>query len=255
VVRAGEVPVMTGPEKGAAAGRGHLRAGDADRERVIEVLKAAFVQGRLDHDELDSRVGQVFTSRTYAELAVLTADIPARQADARQPGTGLAGTGPSSTPARTGPSSTPARTRPSSTPARTGPSSTPARTLGKAARRAGLCLLAAFALVGVMALTNMEFFAALAFYGGVAAVIAASGFLGYGVVDAWQERRARGQLPPRPGRSGRGLDSRQAGRAGHDPSPSDGPADRTRADLRARRPQATSGQLARPGLGWAAAHP
>jgi Domain of unknown function (DUF1707) len=237
VVRAWEVPVMTGPEKGAAAGRGHLRAGDADRERVIEVLKAAFVQGRLDHDELDSRVGQVFASRTYAELAALTADIPARQADARQPGTGLAGTGPYSAPTRTG------------------ASSTPARTLGKAARRAGLCLLAAFALVGIMALTNMEFFAALAFYGGVAAVIAASGFLGYGMVDAWQERRARGQLPPQPGRSGRGLESRQAGRAGHDPSPSDVRADRTRADLRARRPQATSGQLAMPGPGWAAAHP
>jgi Domain of unknown function (DUF1707) len=227
-MRAWEVPVMTGPEQGAAAGRGHLRAGDADRERVIEVLKAAFVQGRLDHDELESRVGQVFASRTYAELATLTADIPARQADARQPGTGLAGTRPSSTPART---------------------------LGKAARRAGLCLLAAFALIGVMALTNMEFFAALAFYGGVAAVIAASGFLGYGLVDAWHERRSRGQLPPRPGRSGQGPESGQAGSVGHDPSPSDVRADRTRADLRAYRPQPTSGQLARPGLGWAVAHP
>lgn len=154
---------MTDPDE-AAAGRGHLRAAHADREHAIEVLKTAFAQGRLDKDELDARVGQAFASRTYAELAALTADIPAAPAAAGPPA---------------------ARS-----------SSTPARTLAKAARRAGLCMLAAFALVGVMALTNAEIFAALAYYCGIAAVIAASGFLGYGVVDAWQERRSRGQREP-----------------------------------------------------------
>jgi hypothetical protein len=44
---------------------------------VIDVLKAAFVAGRLTKDELDLRVGQVFVSRTYADLAALTADLPA----------------------------------------------------------------------------------------------------------------------------------------------------------------------------------
>jgi uncharacterized membrane protein len=61
----------------AAAGRGRLRASHADREHVLDVLKAAFVQGRLTEDEFDMRVGQTFASRTYAELAALTADIPA----------------------------------------------------------------------------------------------------------------------------------------------------------------------------------
>lgn len=64
------------PNPLGAARRGRLRASDADREHVIEMLKAAFVQGRLTKDELDLRVGQTFVSRTYAELAVLTADIP-----------------------------------------------------------------------------------------------------------------------------------------------------------------------------------
>lgn len=60
-----------------AARRGHLRASHADREQVIGSLKAAFVQGRLAKDEFDLRVGQALASRTYAELAVLTADLPA----------------------------------------------------------------------------------------------------------------------------------------------------------------------------------
>jgi len=69
----------------AARGRGHgdLRASHADRERVIGTVKAAFVQGRLTEDELDARVGQVYTSRTYAELAAVTADIPAELTAAR----------------------------------------------------------------------------------------------------------------------------------------------------------------------------
>jgi hypothetical protein len=60
----------------AGAGSGDLRASHADRERVIGILTAAFVQGRLAKDEFDLRVGQALASRTYAELAVVTADLP-----------------------------------------------------------------------------------------------------------------------------------------------------------------------------------
>ena len=59
-----------------ATGRGRLRASDADREQVIDTLKAAFVYGLLAKDELDSRAGQALASRTYAELAALTAGLP-----------------------------------------------------------------------------------------------------------------------------------------------------------------------------------
>jgi len=59
------------------AGPGRLRASHADREQVIEVLKAAFVQGRLAKDEFEARIGEALTSRTYAELAALTTDVPA----------------------------------------------------------------------------------------------------------------------------------------------------------------------------------
>jgi len=65
-----------------AAGRTHLRASHADREQVIDLLKAAFVQGRLTKAELDLRVGQVLASLTYADLAALTAGIPAGPAEA-----------------------------------------------------------------------------------------------------------------------------------------------------------------------------
>jgi len=68
----------------AAAGRGHLRASRADRDEVIGVLKAAFVEERLTKDEFDVRVGQALTSRTYAELDAVTADLPTRSA-ATQP--------------------------------------------------------------------------------------------------------------------------------------------------------------------------
>src|SRR6185437_7097890 len=57
--------------------QGHLRAAHADRERAIGLLKFAFVQGMLDKDEFDLRVGQAFASRTYAELAAITRDLPA----------------------------------------------------------------------------------------------------------------------------------------------------------------------------------
>lgn len=84
---------MAGRGDEAAAngeGRGNLRASHADREHVIGVLKAAFVQGMVTKHEFDLRVGQVLASRTYAELAALTADIPA----------GLAPTQPLAVPKR-----------------------------------------------------------------------------------------------------------------------------------------------------------
>jgi hypothetical protein len=73
--------VTTGPwdpKTAGATGRGGLRASDADREQVIDDLKDAFVLGRLTKDELDLRAGQALAARTYAQLTMVTADIPAR---------------------------------------------------------------------------------------------------------------------------------------------------------------------------------
>jgi hypothetical protein len=92
------------------------RAGD-------ELLKAAFVQDRLTQDELDTRVGLALVSRTYADLADITADIPSGSAAAERAAE---------------------------------PAGTPARTLAKAVRRSGICMLIAFALVGVVALIGEE---------------------------------------------------------------------------------------------------
>lgn len=66
-----------GEERAAVAARGHMRASHADREHVIDTLKAAYVQGRLSKDEFDARVGRTLTSRTYAELAAVSGGIPA----------------------------------------------------------------------------------------------------------------------------------------------------------------------------------
>jgi hypothetical protein len=85
IVLRGEVPVMVGPGDEIAAGRGHLRASHADREQTIGTLKAAYVAGMLAKDEFDLRVGQTLTSRTYAELTALTADLPAGLAAIQPP--------------------------------------------------------------------------------------------------------------------------------------------------------------------------
>ena len=68
--------MTAGPEDGTAGARRQLRTSRADREQAVDVLKAAFVQGRLSKDEFDLRVGQVFASRTYGDLGALTADLP-----------------------------------------------------------------------------------------------------------------------------------------------------------------------------------
>ena len=52
-----------------------LRASDADRDRVIDVLRAATADGRLTADEFDERMEAALSSRTFRELAPLTADL------------------------------------------------------------------------------------------------------------------------------------------------------------------------------------
>ena len=80
--------MVTGPwDPARAAAPGHARflASDADRERVVDVLKTAFVHGLLTRDELGTRTGRALTARTYAELAVVTAGLTARPAGSLAP--------------------------------------------------------------------------------------------------------------------------------------------------------------------------
>jgi Domain of unknown function (DUF1707)/Domain of unknown function (DUF4190) len=62
--------------RGMPDGHGFMRSSSADRERAIDVLKAAFAEGRLTRDEFEERSGHVLRSQTYAQLAALTADLP-----------------------------------------------------------------------------------------------------------------------------------------------------------------------------------
>jgi Domain of unknown function (DUF1707) len=65
-------------ERGAEpANPGQLRASHEDRDRVVEILRVAAGDGRLTAEELDERLEAALTARTYAELAVLTTDLPA----------------------------------------------------------------------------------------------------------------------------------------------------------------------------------
>jgi hypothetical protein len=71
---AGEVsPLGHGDQSGSG---GELRASHEDRDRVVEVLRVAAGDGRLTAEELDERLEAALTARTYADLAVLTRDLP-----------------------------------------------------------------------------------------------------------------------------------------------------------------------------------
>ncbi len=184
---------MTGPDEGVA--RSHLRAAHADREHVIAILKEAFVQDRLDRDELGARVGQALASRTYAELAALTADLPARAAVAE-------------------------------------PTRKPAGTMAKASYWSGACVLAAVALAEGALLNAASPVGAILFFFAVMMVTAALGVFGYGIVDARAERKSQRQVPPQSGERDRGL---ERGWTGHDRPYSESRIDQTRTDLRIHR--------------------
>ncbi len=153
--------MTTGPadEQAAAVARGRLRASHADREHVIGTLKAAFVQGRLTKDELDLRIGQTFASRTYAELARLTADIPA----------GLIAAAPPNHATRA-----------------------PARPPMNNGLKSGLCVAIALAVLVLTTYVSggSALFLFVPLYS-VASLVAAAQ-----VLDSQHQKRSRGQLPP-----------------------------------------------------------
>lgn len=65
VPRTGDVP----------ADRARLRASDADRQHVAELLQVAAGEGRLDFAELDERMAAAYAAKTYGELEPLVADL------------------------------------------------------------------------------------------------------------------------------------------------------------------------------------
>ena len=54
----------------------HLRASDADRERVVTALERHVAAGRLTLDEYAQRVSGVWAAVTHGELATYTRDLP-----------------------------------------------------------------------------------------------------------------------------------------------------------------------------------
>jgi Domain of unknown function (DUF4190)/DUF1707 SHOCT-like domain len=62
-----------------------MLAAAADRERTMDVLKAAFGEGRLTKEEFDSRSVRVLSARTYGDLAGLVNDLPSGPSGAVMP--------------------------------------------------------------------------------------------------------------------------------------------------------------------------
>src|ERR1700732_645756 len=59
----------------APGGPPEVRASDADRDRVVDVLRVALGDGRVTTDEFGERMEAALSARTLGELAVLTADL------------------------------------------------------------------------------------------------------------------------------------------------------------------------------------
>src|SRR5207248_4138080 len=68
---------MAESEPGGEIARSELRASHDDRDRVVELLRVSAGDGRLTAEELDERLEQAMSARTYGELARLVADLPA----------------------------------------------------------------------------------------------------------------------------------------------------------------------------------
>lgn len=62
-----------------AAPDGQLRASDAERERIIEVLRRHTADGRLTLEEFEQRVGEALAATTRADLGPVLRELPPLQ--------------------------------------------------------------------------------------------------------------------------------------------------------------------------------
>lgn len=53
-----------------------VRASDADRDRVLRVLRERVAEGRLSNDTFEQRVDSALRARSNAELTSLVSDLP-----------------------------------------------------------------------------------------------------------------------------------------------------------------------------------
>jgi hypothetical protein len=60
------------------------RAADTDREAAAEKLRIAAAEGRIGFEELDDRLGQALSARTYGQLRAVVADLPVQHASMAQ---------------------------------------------------------------------------------------------------------------------------------------------------------------------------
>jgi hypothetical protein len=67
---------VTGPGRWRPDQLETLRAADADRQQVADLLKASVDEGRLSLHEYDERIAATYAARTYAELMVIVEDLP-----------------------------------------------------------------------------------------------------------------------------------------------------------------------------------
>jgi hypothetical protein len=63
-------PLNVGP-----ISRGNLRASDADRDQVANLLSTAYAEGRLTMEEHEERVGQLMAAKTFDDLIPITRDL------------------------------------------------------------------------------------------------------------------------------------------------------------------------------------
>ncbi|MFD5034211.1 DUF1707 domain-containing protein [Streptomyces sp. NPDC058220] len=67
-----------------------IRASDADRDRIADILREALAEGRLDAEEHGERIDAVYRAKTVGELEPLVRDLPAVGAGARPAGSSSA---------------------------------------------------------------------------------------------------------------------------------------------------------------------
>jgi hypothetical protein len=64
-------------------------ASDREREATVLRLRAAHLEGRIETDEFEERVGRAESARTRAELEAVEADLPERSGPAVRPTSGV----------------------------------------------------------------------------------------------------------------------------------------------------------------------